>query len=144
VLPLEEQVSGNFRIERLMARLTSVYGALALILASLGLYGVTSYSVSQRTREIGVRMALGADRSRIIRTVVGGPLLETLVGLLIGIPLALLVGRGITTQLYGVSSQDPLVIATAVSVLVVTALVAAAIPARRAASLDPAQTLRGQ
>jgi ABC-type antimicrobial peptide transport system permease subunit len=121
-----------------------VYGALALILASLGLYGVTSYAVSQRKREIGVRMALGADSARIIRTVVGGPLLETIVGLLIGIPLALLVGRAINTQLYGVSSQDPLVIATAVSVLVVTALIAAAIPARRAASLDPATTLRGQ
>ena len=144
VRPLEEQVSSNFRIERLMARLTSVYGALALVLASLGLYGVTSYAVSQRTREIGVRMALGADSARIIRTVVGGPLLETFVGLLIGIPLASLVGRAINTQLYGISSQDPLVIATAVSVLVVTALVAAAIPARRAASLDPATTLRGQ
>ena len=144
VRPLEEQVSSNFRIERLMARLTSVYGALALVLASLGLYGVTSYAVSQRTREIGVRTALGADSARIIRTVVGGPLLETFVGLLIGIPLALLVGRAINTQLYGISSQDPLVIATAVSVLVVTALVAAAIPARRAASLDPATTLRGQ
>ena len=144
VRPLEEQVSSNFRIERLMARLTSVYGALALVLASLGLYGVTSYAVSQRKREIGVRMALGADSARIIRTVVGGPLLETIVGLLIGIPLALLVGRAINTQLYGVSSQDPLVIATAVSVLVVTALIAAAIPARRAASLDPATTLRGQ
>jgi len=144
VMPLEEQVSSNFRIERLMARLTSVYGALALVLASLGLYGVTSYAVSQRTREIGVRMALGADSARIIRTVVGGPLLETFVGLLIGIPLALLVGRAINTQLYGISSQDPLVIATAVCVLVVTALVAAAIPARRAASLDPATTLRGQ
>jgi len=127
-----------------MARLTSVYGALALVLASLGLYGVTSYAVSQRTREIGVRMALGADSARIIRTVVGGPLLETFVGLLIGIPLASLVGRAINTQLYGISSQDPLVIATAVCVLVVTALVAAAIPARRAASLDPATTLRGQ
>jgi len=144
VRPLEEQVSSNFRIERLMARLTSVYGALALVLASLGLYGVTSYAVSQRTREIGVRMALGADSARIIRTVVGGPLLETFVGLLIGIPLASLVGRAINTQLYGISSQDPLVIATAVCVLVVTALVAAAIPARRAASLDPATTLRGQ
>jgi predicted permease len=144
VMPLEEQVSSNFRIERLMARLTSAYGVLALVLASLGLYGVTSYAVSQRTREIGVRMALGADSTRIIRTVVGGPLLETFAGLLIGIPLALLVGRAINTQLYGVSGQDPLVIAMAVSVLMVTALVAAAIPARRAASLDPAQTLRGQ
>jgi predicted permease len=144
VMPLEEQVSGNFRVERLMARLTSMYGALALILASLGLYGVTSYSVSQRTREIGVRMALGADGGRIIRTVVGGPLLETVAGLLIGIPLAMLAGRAINTQLYGVGGQDPRVITTAVVVLVITAVIAAAIPARRAASVDPAKALRGQ
>lgn len=144
VLALEEQVNVNFRIERLMARLTTVYGALALILASLGLYGVTSYSVAQRTREIGVRMALGADRARIIRTIAWGPLMETVAGLLIGIPLALLAGRGITAQLYGVGGQDPLVIGAAVGVLIVTAVVASTIPARRAASVDPAQALRGQ
>jgi predicted permease len=144
VMALEEQVSGNFRIERLMARLTSIYGVLALVLASLGLYGVTSYAVAQRTREIGVRMALGAGRSRIMRTVVGGPLLETGAGLAIGIPLALLVGNAISTQLYGVGGQNPAVIVTAIGVLIVTAGLAATIPARRAASVDPARALRAQ
>jgi predicted permease len=144
VMALETQVSGNFRVERLMARLTSIYGVLALVLAALGLYGVTTYAVAQRTREIGVRMALGADRSRIMRTVVGGPLLETLGGLAIGIPLALLVGSAISAQLYGVGGQNPGVIAAAIGVLMVTAGLAATIPARRAASVDPARALRGQ
>ena len=144
VMTLDEQVSGNFRVERLMARLTSIYGVLALILASLGLYGVTAYAVAQRTREIGVRMALGADRARIMRTVVGGPLLETVGGLAIGIPLALLVGSAISAQLYGVGGQNPAVIGWSVAVLVLTAVLAATIPARRAASVDPARALRGQ
>ncbi|MEO8677644.1 MAG: ABC transporter permease [Vicinamibacterales bacterium] len=144
VMALEEQLSGNFRIERLMARLTSIYGVLALVLASLGLYGVTSYAVAQRTREIGVRMALGAGRARIMRTVVGGPLLETAAGLAIGIPMALLAGNAISAQLYGVGGQNPAVIGLAIGVLVVTAGLAAAIPARRAASVDPARALRGQ
>jgi len=144
VTSLADQVNTNFRIERLMARLTTIYGALALVLASLGLYGVTSYAVAQRTREIGVRMALGADRVRIMRTVVGGPLIETLCGLGIGIPLAVLAGRSIKAQLYGVGGQDPVVIGTAVTVLIVTAVLAATIPARRAASIDPARALRGQ
>jgi len=144
VMTLEDQVSGNFRIERLMARLTSIYGVLALVLASLGLYGVTSYAVAQRTREIGVRMALGADRTRIMRTIVGAPFLETLGGLAIGMPLALLVGSAISAQLYGVGGQNPVVIGTAIGVLVLTAVAAATIPARRAASVDPAKALRGQ
>jgi len=144
MIGLGAQVSGNFRIERLMARLTTIYGVLALILASLGLYGVTSYAVAQRTREIGVRMALGADRTRIMRTIVGGPLLEMLGGLAIGIPLALLVGSAIGAQLYGVGGQNPVVIGASVIVLAVTAALAATIPARRAASFDPAKALRGQ
>ena len=109
VRPYAEQVSFNFRIERLMARLTSTYGLLALLVASIGLYGVTAFTVAQRTREIGVRMALGADRSRILATVVRGPVGQTLVGLAIGVPLAFVVRRLIATQLYGVGSEDPLV-----------------------------------
>lgn len=142
VMPIGDQVSANFRIERLMSRLTTIYGALALILASLGLYGVTSYGVAQRTREIGVRMALGAGRSRIIRTVVGGPILETLAGLALGIPLALLAGQAISAQLYGLSGQSLPVLGASVAVLIATAAMAAAIPAQRAASVDPARALR--
>jgi len=142
VTALADQVGFNFRLERLMARLTSAYGALALALASIGLYGVTTYSVARRTREIGVRMALGADRADIIRTVARGPLVQTGLGLAIGLPLALLAGRALSTQLYGIGGQNPWVFAAAILVLMLSAVVAATLPARRAAALDPTQALR--
>jgi hypothetical protein len=97
-----------------MARLTSICGVLALALASLGLYGVTAYGVSQRTREIGVRMALGADRRRIIRTCVRRPLAQTCAGLAIGMLASILVGRTLNAQLYGVGGLDPTVFGTAI------------------------------
>jgi macrolide transport system ATP-binding/permease protein len=143
VRPYAEQVSLNFRIERLMARLTSTYGLLALLVASIGLYGVTAFTVAQRTREIGVRMALGADRSRILATVVRGPVGQTLVGLAIGVPLAFVVRRLIATQLYGVGSEDPLVFGGATVVLLGSAAIAAIMPAFRAASINPTKALRG-
>jgi predicted permease len=144
IITLASQVSANFRLERLMAQLTSVYGLLALALASLGLYGVTAYGVSLRTREIGVRMALGADRAGVVRTCVRGPLVHTCVGLAIGVAGALLVGRAVRAQLYGVEGIDPAVLVGAVAVMVLSAAVAAALPARRAASLNPATALRGE
>lgn len=144
VLPMNVQMSVNFRLQRLMARLTSVYGLLALALASLGLYGVTAYGVSQRTREIGVRMALGADRGRVIRSCVGGPVAQTVAGLAIGICGAVLAGRGIRAQLFGVEPLDPLVIGVATLALIVSAVLAAALPARRAAGVNPAAALRGE
>jgi predicted permease len=142
VLPMTTQVSANFRVERLLARLTTLYGLLALALACLGLYGVTSYAVAQRTREIGVRMALGADRAGVVRAIVGAPVAETLAGLAIGVPLALVTGRAIRTQLFGLGGQDPLVLGGAVLILLLTTAVAAAIPAMRAAKLDPVKALR--
>jgi len=144
VVPLATQVSDNFSWDRLMARLTSFYGLLALALASLGLYGVTAHAVSSRAKEIGVRMALGADRARIVRTTITGPLAQTALGLAIGVPLALLAGRAIAAQLYGVGGYDPAVLGAAVVVLVASAALAAALPARRAASVDPARVLRGE
>ena len=144
VLPMATQVSVNFRVERLLARLTSIYGVLALALACLGLYGVTTYSVAQRTREIGVRMALGADRIAVMRSIVGAPLLETLAGLALGIPLALVTGGAISAQLYGLDGQDPVVLGIAVLVLLVTTAIAATIPAMRAATVDPVRALRMQ
>jgi predicted permease len=141
---LENQILGNFRIDRLMARLTSVYGLLAVALAALGLYGVTAYGVARRTREIGVRMALGADTTQVVGLVLRGPLFHTGIGLAIGVPLALLGGRAIASQLYGVGGQDPAVIGGAVLVLVVSAVVAAAAPARRASRLDPTHALRAE
>ena len=144
VLPMSMQISVNFRIERLMARATATYGLLALVLASLGLYGVTSYSVSQRTREIGVRMALGAGRQKIMRAVVQGPMVDAIAGLALGIPLAYLAGNALGAQLYGLGAHSPVVNGAAIAILVITAAVAAAIPARRATAIDPARALRGE
>jgi predicted permease len=144
VMPHVTQVALNFRIQRLMAALTSVYGLLALGLAALGLYGVTSYGVTQRTREIGVRMALGADRRRIVRTVLSGPVRQTLLGLGIGFPLAYGATRLVSTQLYEVRQQDPRILAGAAVVLVVAAVVAAVLPALRAAAIEPTRALRGE
>ena len=144
ILPLSLQVSGNFRIQRLLSRLTSLYAGLALILTALGLYGVTSYSVARRTREIGVRMALGADRSTVMRNVISGPVLETMIGLAVGLPLAVLAGRAIGSQLYGLGAQNPVVWGTTVTILIATSILAAAVPARRASTIDPARALRGE
>jgi len=144
VMPMTDQVRLNFRLERLMARLTSAYGVLALALAALGLYGVTSYGVSARTREIGVRMALGADRLQIVRTVLRGPLVQTLVGLAIGVPLALFASRSLAAMLYDIQAQNPWVLSGAVGVLLASAVVAAILPARRAAALEPTRALRGE
>ena len=105
---------------------------------------MTAYSVARRTREIGVRMALGAERSNIMRAVIGGPLFETIIGLAIGLPLAMLVGRAIGSQLYGLGGQSPVVWSVTIGVLVVTSIVAAVVPARRAAAIDPARALRGE
>ena len=144
VLPMTVQVAVNFRLERLMAYLTSIYGVLALALASLGLYGLTTYAVSQRTREIGVRMALGANRSRIIRTCVRGPLVQTSAGIAIGLLAALFAGRAINAQLYGVERLDWGVFGAAIVMLALSAIAASALPARRAASVNPASALRGE
>jgi ABC-type antimicrobial peptide transport system permease subunit len=143
-MPMSMQISVNFRIERLMARATLTYGLLALVLASLGLYGVTSYSVAQRTREIGVRMALGAGRDTIMRTVVRGPISDTIAGLALGIPLAYVAGTALSTELYGLAAHSPVVMGAAIAILVITAALAAAIPARRATAIDPARALRGE
>jgi predicted permease len=144
IMPMATQVSANFRVQRLMARATTTYGLLALLLASLGLYGVTSYGVAQRTREIGVRMALGAGRKNIMHAIVRGPLVDTLAGLALGVPFAVMAGRGLSTQLYGLVAHSPAIIASAGVMLVLTAAVAAAIPARRATAIDPAKALRGE
>jgi ABC-type antimicrobial peptide transport system permease subunit len=141
---LSEQIGFNFRLERLMSRLTSAYGALALVLAAIGLYGVTAYGVARRTREIGVRMALGAGRSDIMKTVLRGPLLQTVTGLAIGLPLALLAGRALATQLYEVGRADPIVLTGATLVLIASAVAAAVLPALRAASVDPTKALRSE
>ena len=138
----ESQVAGNFDQERLIARLTSLFGLLALVLASVGLYGVMSYFVARRTGEIGVRMALGASRQNVIGLVLRGAMWQILIGLAFGIPAALLAGHLMASQLYQVQSYDPIALAGAIAVLALCAAIAGFIPARRAASIEPMRALR--
>ncbi len=139
---LDDQVGQNLGQQKLMARLTMLFGLLALVLASVGLYGITSYAVARRTNEIGLRMALGADRSNVLRLIMRGAFAQVIVGLVIGIPIALLGGKLVSDQLFKVSFYDPLSIAIAVGVLSMAAAIAGFIPATRAASIDPMQALR--
>ena len=137
-----EQIADRFVDERLIARLTSLFGVLALLLAAIGLYGVTAYQVARRTGEIGIRMALGARRLSVIGMVMRGALLQALLGLVIGVPIALLCVRYVKSQLYEITHVDLGVMAFAVITLAMAATIAGLIPARRAASTDPAQALR--
>jgi predicted permease len=139
---LDYQVADNFNSERLIARLTGLFGVLALVLASVGLYGITAYSVARRTGEIGVRMALGANRTNVVIMVLRTALLLVGVGLALGIPIALLGGRLMRSQLYGVHASDPLTLFIAVVALGASAAFAGFIPARRAASIEPMKALR--
>jgi predicted permease len=139
---MDYQVAGNFNQERLIARLTMLFGALALILASVGLYGITAYSVAGRTNEIGVRMALGATRDDIIGMVMRGAFSQVGVGLAIGIPVALLGARLIASQLYGVKAYDPFTLTFVILVLSASAALAAFVPAQRAATIEPISALR--
>ena len=138
----QQQIDDRFIQERLIARLTSLFGLLALLLAAIGLYGVTSYSVVRRTPEIGIRMALGAARSRVIGRVMRGAMLQTIAGLAIGIPVAIFCVRYVKSQLYEITSVNVPVMAIAIGVLVLAAAIAGLIPARRAASIDPVRALR--
>jgi len=138
----DEQIADRFTEDRMIARLTQLFGALALLLATIGLYGVTAYSVARRTPEIGIRMALGADRGGLVAMVMRGAVLQTAIGLAIGIPVALLCVRYVKTLLYDITSADATVMAGAIATLVVAACIAGIIPARRAASINPVQALR--
>jgi ABC-type antimicrobial peptide transport system permease subunit len=121
-----------------------LFGFLALALACVGLYGVTSYLVERRTNEIGIRMALGADRRSVIGLILRGALVQIAIGLAIGIPAAIAGGRLAANQLYGVKVYDPRILGIAVAVLTACALVSGFVPARRAASIDPMQALRSE
>jgi predicted permease len=142
MMSLTEQLDLNFNQDKLIARLTELFGLLALLLACVGLYGVTSYSVARRTNEIGIRIALGANRANVLWLVLRGALIQLGIGLVIGIPVVLAGGRLMASQLYGVKSHDPMILSVAVVALAACAVVAALVPARRAASIDPMQALR--
>jgi predicted permease len=138
----QQQIDGQFTEERLIARLTSLFGGLALLLAAVGLYGVTAYTVVRRTPEIGIRMALGAERSRVIGMVMRGAMIQAAIGLAIGAPVAALCVRYVKSQLYEITSVNFSVMAGAIGTLAMAAAIAGMIPARRAASIDPVKALR--
>jgi predicted permease len=144
IRPLREQVESQFTQQRLTARLTSFFGILSLVLASIGLYGVTAYNAGRRVQEIGVRMALGADRGHVIRLVLRGAFGLILAGLSIGLPLTFAVGRFLGNQLYGANPINPGVTLAAVAALGFSALVASLIPAVRASSTSPLDALRAE
>jgi predicted permease len=139
-----ELLQRDFGQQAMIAKLTLLFGALALVLAAVGLYGVTAYTVEQRTNEIGIRMALGANRSSVLSMVLRSAFLQVLIGLAIGIPAAIAAGRGISDQLYAVKPYDPMVLALATFLLGLAALLASVIPAQRAASINPTEALRAE
>jgi predicted permease len=139
---MQQQVDLSFDQERAVASVAGLFGIVALVLAAVGLYGVTAYTVAQRTNEIGIRMALGADRPEVIQLILRGAFKRVLLGLILGLPLAVGAGRLISAQLYGVSWWDPLALAVAVGALAICSFFAAIIPANRAASISPMNALR--
>jgi ABC-type lipoprotein release transport system permease subunit len=142
ITPLRDRIDPQIRPWRLDGEMFGAYGALALVLTTLGLYGVLAYGVTQRTREIGIRMALGADQGTVVGMVLRDALTLTVGGVFIGAIAALVTGRAVASLLYGMSPRDPIVLVTGAVVLLVTALVAAYLPARRAARVDPMVALR--
>jgi predicted permease len=139
---LAQQMERIFDRQRAVASLAGMFGVIAVVLAAIGLYGVTAYSVARRTSEIGVRMALGADRGRVMSLVLGGAFMRVAVGLLLGLPLAVGAGYLLSAQLYGVAFWDPVALTVAAGALAFTAFVAAVVPATRAAALAPMKALR--
>jgi ABC-type antimicrobial peptide transport system permease subunit len=139
VTPVSDHLQQLLGHEQLIGTLSQVFAILALLLASIGLYGVTAYSVARRTSEIGVRTALGATRSHVVRLILGNALAQAGVGIAVGIPLALLAGRLLAGQLFGVKTSDPAILAGSAVMLPACAAVAGAI---RASSVDPVRALR--
>jgi predicted permease len=137
-----QQIADRFNEERMVSRLTMLFGLLALLLAAIGLYGVTAYGVARRTSEIGIRMALGAARGTVIGMVMRGAMIQAGIGLAIGIPVAIVCVRFVKSQLYDITKMDASILAGSIAVLVAAACVAGLIPAKRAASIDPARALR--
>ncbi|MFP5277507.1 MAG: ABC transporter permease [Acidobacteriota bacterium] len=142
IRPMAQQVADRLDQQRTVAQLTALFGVLALILAGVGLYGVTAYNVERRTSEIGVRIALGANRGSVMGLVLKGAFLRIMIGLLIGVPAAIGGARLIASQLYQVKGYDPAVLGGAVLALSLCALVASLVPARRAAAVNPVTALR--
>ena len=139
---MPQQIRENVYLDRMISLLSSAFAALATLLAAVGLYGVLAYTVSRRTREIGVRMALGADASRVRRMVLRQVAMMTVVGGLIGLAAALVLGRTAQSLLFGLAPHDPVVVIASVVVLTIVALAAGFLPAYRASTVDPIKALR--
>jgi predicted permease len=138
----DQQIEARLRQERIFASLTAGFGGLALVLACIGIYGIMAYSVSQRTNEIGIRMALGAAPAHVLRMVMREASWMSALGVIAGVGGALALGRVVTSLLYGVKANDPVTFVIAAMLLIVVALGASWIPARRAAGVDPMRALR--
>ena len=144
VLPVEDVLTASLAVRRFPLQLLGVFAGLALLLSAVGIYGVTAYAVAQRTREIGVRMAIGASAAAVVRLVLASALRTVGVGVCIGTVAALAGGRLIASQLYGVSARDPITLAAIAALLAIVALAASGIPALRAARIDPMAALRAE
>jgi ABC-type antimicrobial peptide transport system permease subunit len=140
--PLSAQVEATIVEERMIATLATAFGLLALVMACLGIYGLLAYSVTQRTREIGIRMALGARGNEVVALVLGNALRLILIGVALGLPAALAASRGVKSILFGLTPTDPVAIAGAILILAGAALIAAYLPARRASQIHPMTALR--
>jgi ABC-type antimicrobial peptide transport system permease subunit len=141
-LTYTEQVNRSLNLERLIAALSGFFGASALLLAAIGLYGVLAYSVARRTREVGIRMALGAQPDKVFRLVMAETLGLVLIGIVVGLGAALATTRFVSGLLYGLTPTDPVTLSLAVLLLVIVAALAGYLPARRAARVDPLVALR--
>ena len=128
--------------ERLLATLSGFFGALALILASIGLYGILSYGVASRTKEIGIRMALGAQSREVLKLVLREALVLVLIGVAVGLPVVFALARFASALLFGLAATDPLSLALAVLLMFAVTLIAGYLPARRATRVDPLVALR--
>jgi predicted permease len=139
---LDAQIDETHFLDRLLAWLSVAFGLLATLLASIGLYGITAFSVTRRTQEIGIRMALGAARGNVLRLVMREVLVLAAAGLAIGVAASLTLGRLLESQLFEMKANDPAVIAGAIAVVLLVSIVAGYLPARRATHIDPMQSLR--
>jgi ABC-type lipoprotein release transport system permease subunit len=142
VTTMDQSVEDSIGSQRLAAGVIGTFGALALLITVVGLYGVLTYAVTQRTREIGIRMALGADRRQVMRMILWKALLLMGLGITIGVGLSFWTNRFLQSFLYGVSKNDPRILVFGPAILLLSGIFAALIPAGRAASVDPMQALR--
>jgi predicted permease len=140
--PLVSLLDDNLRQERLIAQLSTVFGGLALLLACIGLYGVLSYAVAQRTNEIGIRMALGAERGAVTRMILRETGILVLIGLAVGVPASLACARLVQSKLFGLKAADPVTLGAALGIMIVVAVASGYLPARRASKVDPLIALR--